>query len=289
MVSKKVKSMNKHEKLLQKVLNYVDSDENIRVVEMNGSRVNNQIQADEYQDFDIVFYVRSFDQYIHRPDLIKQFGDVLVMQTKDDQLDENEDETDWYIYMAQYINGTRLDLTIKDLKDIDKRNDSLSKIIVNKDGLQLTSSSNESFYWVKKPNDKAFGRMVNEFYWICPYVGKGIARNHLFYAQDHLLILRNQIEKALNWWIGNQNQYQVSVGKGRHRYQSFLRKPWFDQYLLTYCRLNKQEIYDALIASIQLFDEVSEALSRDLGFEYDQTLKEQMISFVQSNYIKKES
>jgi hypothetical protein len=58
---------------------------------------------------------------------------------------------------------------------------------------------------------------------------------------------------------------------------------------LTYCRLNKQEIYDALIVSIHLFDEVNEALSKDLGFEYDQTLKEHMISFVQSNYIKKES
>jgi aminoglycoside 6-adenylyltransferase len=281
--------MNKHQKLFQRVLNYAESDENVRVVEMNGSRVNQQIQADEYQDFDIVFYVRSFDQYIHKPEMIKQFGDVLVMQTKDDQLDENEDESDWFIYMAQYKNGTRLDLTIKDIDDIDKRNDSLSQIIINKDGLQLTSSSNESFYWVKKPNDKAFGRMVNEFYWICPYVGKGIARNHLFYAQDHLLILRKQIEKALNWWIGNQNQYQVSVGKGRYRYQTFLKKSWFDQYLLTYCRLNKQEIYDALIVSIHLFDEVNEALSKDLGFEYDQTLKEHMISFVQSNYIKKES
>lgn len=279
--------MSIHHELFDKFIGYAMKDQRIRVVEMNGSRANKQIEPDDFQDFDIVFYVNNYDQYIKNLSFIKGFGEILVKQTKNDQyLFFEEDLSSWYIYMAQYVNGTRLDLSIRDIKDIDQRNDSLSQIIINKDELPIKSSSNESSYYVKSPTLRAFQCAVNEFFWLCPYVGKGIARKQEFYAFQHLNKIRIELEKVLDWSIGIKFQFKVSVGKGKNRYFQLLDARWFDMYRMTYSGIGFNEMTNALLTMIDLFDEVCVSLANNYDFEYDEGLINRMKAFLVKRYIK---
>lgn len=282
--------MDKSQVFLNEVLDYAISNESIRLVEMNGSRVNQLVKKDEFQDFDIVFYVKDYLEFIRNFNDMSSFGKILVMQTKADQiLSDQDEEAHWYIYMAQYQNGMRLDLTIKEVQCLPEElmKDSLSQVILDKDGYDVFVLPNESTYYVSQPSKEAFLKSVNEFYWVCPYIGKGLARNQIFYANKHITIIRNQLEQLLDWWIGYKHQYKVSVGKGKSRYHILLPNEWYALYKKTYVSISIKEMETALLSAILLFDQVALEIEKRYHFGYDIELKKVMISFLNDKFLKK--
>jgi aminoglycoside 6-adenylyltransferase len=279
--------MDKHQLLYKRVIDYAKSDNRVRLVEMNGSRVNPYIKPDDYQDFDLVFYVKHFDDFDKGKAWVQQFGDILIMQTKDDQIAEAYDTDDWYVYLIQFKDGTRLDLTIMDIGSFNQnQRDSLSKIVLDKDHLSQEQASDESSYYVEEPKVKAFSMAVNEFYWVCPYISKGLVRGHIIYAIKHLDIIRKQYEKILDWWIGQQYDYQISVGKGKSRYKNLLDGEIYHRYIESYVSLKFDDILNALLVLMDDFDQIAKHLAEKHNFEYDLGIKDKIKKFI-LNQLKK--
>jgi len=279
--------MDKHQSLYKRILDYAKADNRVRLVEMNGSRVNPFIKPDDYQDFDMVFYVNHFDDFDKGKAWVQQFGDILIMQTKDDQIPEANDTNDWYVYLIQFKDGTRLDLTIMDISSFrQNQRDSLSKIVLDKDHLSQEQASDESSYYVEEPQAKTFSMTVNEFYWVCPYISKGLVRGQFIYAIKHLDIIRKQYEKILDWWIGYQYHYQISVGKGKSRYKDLLDGDVFKRYIQSYVPLQFDDILNALLVMMDDFDQVAKHLAEKLNFDYDLEIKDKIKNFI-LNQIKK--
>lgn len=273
---------------LDKVLEVAKNNPSVRLVVMNGSRVNPNIIPDRYQDYDIVFYVDNYQEFIKDLLFVNTFGEILVEQTNKDQRDGFETIKSSFIYMAQYRDGNRLDLTIRDIKYAlkDFSNDSLSKVLLDKEGLNLINNPNESSYYVKEINQKDFNFCVNEFYWVCPYIAKGIIRGQLFYAIKHLNIIREELEMMIDWWIGSKSDYSIAVGKGKSRYRDLLPKDIYNQYVSTYPKLTEEEILKSLKTSIVLFDYLARYLSKDNNLVYLEDLKSEMLSFFDDIYFK---
>lgn len=278
--------MNKDEILFQKIIEYAKSNDNIRIVAMNGSRVNPNIDSDQYQDYDIVFYVKNYLSFIEDDLWLNNFGTPLLSQTSKDQRDVLEEDS--YIYMMQYSDGSRLDLSIVDFKRFTEniREDSLVLILIDKEGMNLNIIPDESSYYVKPIIKSDFDYCVNEFYWVVPYVAKGIARKQNFYAYKHLDIIRNELERMIDWWIGHQHNYQVSVGKGKSRYIEYLPKDLYQKYVLTYSDTEESNLWAALNYAIELFDELAKELARIYDFSYNNDLKNQVMIFLKENYSK---
>ncbi|MDY0373150.1 MAG: aminoglycoside 6-adenylyltransferase [Candidatus Izemoplasmatales bacterium] len=156
--------------IYNKILNIAKTNDNVRVVEMNGSRVNPNIEPDQYQDFDIAFYVANYDAFLRDESWMKDLGDVILSQTTLDQRESDNLETNSLIYMLQFRDGSRLDLSIVDVKKIneDFKQDTLSKILLDKDGYNLHDRQDESDYYVKKMTRKEFHYCTNEFFWSHP-------------------------------------------------------------------------------------------------------------------------
>ncbi|HKL47471.1 MAG TPA: aminoglycoside 6-adenylyltransferase [Candidatus Izemoplasmatales bacterium] len=273
--------MNKHQRLYKRVIDYAKTTQVIRLVEMNGSRVNSNVQSDDYQDFDIVYYVDNYESFNKEKDWVERFGEILIMQTKDDQIPNPDDRDKWYIYLIQFKNGTRLDLTIQDINDFeDKQRDSLSEIILDKDNLSQPRPSNESSYYVAKPNGKDFSVCVNEFYWVCPYIAKGLARHQFIYAVKHLSIIRSQYEKLLDWWIGYQYNFEISVGKGKSRYIDLLPDIYYQTYINSYVGVDFDEILKATIQLMDMFDRLAQILAKDMHFTHDNQKKNNVKNYI---------
>ena len=267
---------------LDKVLEVAKNNDSVRLVVMNGSRVNPNIIPDKYQDYDIIFYVNNYQEFIKDLSCVCKFSEILVEQTTKDQRDGFETIKNSFIYMAQYKDGKRLDLTVRDIKfgveDFNK--DSLSKVLLDKEGLDLINNPNESSYYIKEINKTDFDFCVNEFYWVCPYIAKGINRGQLFYAVKHLNIIRDELEIMIDWWIASKNNYSISVGKGKSRYQDLLPKDIYNKYVLTYPKLEKDEIVKSLKTSIVLFDYLAKELSREHNLIYKENLSLEVICFI---------
>lgn len=282
--------MNKHQILFNKIMAYAKNNSNIRVVVMNGSRVNSRISPDDYQDFDIVYFVLDYDKQINDHTWVEVFGKPLVKQYKGDQRNVNFDDP-YYNYMMQFENGTRLDLTIMRLEDCLEsiQSDSLTKVLMDKDKICPEINPDDSSYHIQKLSEKDFNYCVNEFFWVVPYIGKGLARNHLTYALKHLSIIRLEIERIIDDWIGLHHGYNLSVGKGKSNYSKLLRPDIYARYKKTYSGHHKINIIDALFVSIHLFDELAKEISIKHGFHYQENLINQMIDFLKENYNIKET
>lgn len=282
--------MNKHQILYDKVLNYAKNNDNVRVVVLNGSRVNSSVSPDDYQDFDMVYYVMDFDKQINDHRWVGVFGKPLVKQYKGDQRNVDFDEP-YYNYMMQFKDGSRLDLTVMRLEDCIEsiQADSLTKVLLDKDNICPNIKPDDSSYHIQKPSQKEFNYCVNEFFWVIPYVAKGLARNHLTYALKHLSIIRVELEHIIDYWIGLKCGYDLSVGKGKSNYPKLLRPEIYSRYKKTYSDYDKTNIIKALFDSLYLFDELAREISTKHHFYYQENLLDQMIDFLKENYNIKET
>lgn len=269
-----------HQELYQKIISFAENNDLIRIVEMNGSRVNAHVEPDVFQDFDIVYYVTNIDVFIDDETWLDVFGKPLLRQTSKDQRDGLNH--DWYMYMMQFENGTRLDLTLYPVEGFlaKQGSDSLSLIIIDKEGYQINQVPNETSYFVQPLDQQSLDYSVNEFYWLGPYVLKGINRNHIFYAHQHIQLMRKELELILDWWIGNHHQYQISVGKGKSRYINLLPNDLYQRYCRTYTGLNIDELYHALITMVELYDLLASELAKAYDMSYPSNIKTDVLRFI---------
>ena len=63
------------------------------------------------------------------------------------------------------------------------KGESLSILLLDKDRImEPFLPASDSDFIIKKPTEHLFNDCCNEFWWICPYVAKGIWRDELSYA-----------------------------------------------------------------------------------------------------------
>ena len=88
--------MDKHKKLFDNIIAYASANDNVKVVLMNGSRVNLNCATDDYSDFDIKYLVKDVQRQIQDTQWIGIFVDIFIEQTKDEQRNVDHGETITY-------------------------------------------------------------------------------------------------------------------------------------------------------------------------------------------------
>lgn len=259
------------QEMMDLVLNVASTDERIRAVGMEGSRTNPNVPNDIFQDYDIVYFVNDMQSFIENPEWVDVFGKRIIMQTPENselfppELDGN------FSYLMLFTDGNRIDLTICPITYIDKwvTLDKLVKVLLDKDGLIPTlPDSTDRDYWVKKPSQKSFEDCCNEFWWVSTYVAKGLWRNEILYAHDHLQLVRKMLLQMIEWKVGVETNFSVSIGKNGKYLDRYLDdKTWYE-LLKTYPTAETNEIWKALQMMTALFDEVSLEVANQSQFNY---------------------
>ena len=199
------------------ILNIAKQDEGIRAVYMNGSRTNPNVPRDIFQDYDVVYVVTNTKPYRENKAWIDLFGERLYMQYPDEHPDYPSDKENFYGWLMQFRDGSRIDLHVESISHAKENilNDKLCKILLDKDNLlpEIPESTDED-YRVKSPSKEQYLCTCNEFWWCLNNVAKGLWRQEIPYAQDMLNYnVRKQLEKMLSWKIGVDTDFSVSVGK----------------------------------------------------------------------------
>ncbi|MFH5881844.1 aminoglycoside 6-adenylyltransferase [Liberiplasma polymorphum] len=275
--------MRTEQEMTDLILNVANENPNIRLVMMNGSRVNPNIEKDSLQDFDIVYYVKDIASFSNDREWIDVFGERLIMQTLDDMIFDPVPESKDYVYLMQFNDGNRIDLTIRDILHVhdDLNEDSLSMILLDKDTLiKHPITPNESSYFVEKPSKAIFDSCLNELYWVSLYVVKGIIRDEFVYAVDHLNIVRNCLKGLLDWYIAEQFSFNVSVGKNCKRYKELLPITLYLRFISTYSIKDYDEILSSLYNCLELANEIALKVSFVLRYDYDETVHESIIDYI---------
>ena len=257
--------------MLDLIINTARDDERIRAVIMNGSRANPNAPRDPFQDFDIVYIVTDVAAFKYNYEWIKCFGEIMILQMPEDMQDPPPDNDGGFGYLMQFTDGNRIDLGIYQLGKVSELGkDSLSLLLMDKDGIiEPFPPANESDYFPKPPTAKAFYDCCNEFWWVCPYVVKGLWREEILYAKYMLdQIVREQLMKMLTWHIGVKTQFSRNVGKEGKYFRQYLEPDLWDMVLQTYVDASYDHTWQALFTMCNLFHRVALRLADHFGFDY---------------------
>ena len=264
--------MRTEQQMLDLILETARCDERIRAVIMNGSRANPNAPRDPFQDFDIVYIVTDVAPFKYNYEWIKRFGELIIMQMPEDMQDPPPSNDGSFGYLMQFADGNRIDLGIIPLSQINEiRGDSLSLLLLDKDGIvEPFPPANESSYLPKPPTAKLFSDCCNEFWWVSPYIAKGLWRQEILYAKHmHDEVVRGeQLMKMLRWHIGVKTDFKVNPGKQGKYFQKYLEPEYWEMLLKTFADASYENTWDALFATCNLFRKVAIPMAQHFGFDY---------------------
>lgn len=261
--------MRNEKEMLSLIIGTARSDERIRAVILDGSRLDPESPRDPFQDFDILYLVTDLASFKQDPHWIDIFGERMILQLPDDMCPP--EGRDGYAYLMQFMDGNRIDLTILPASCLGKipRN-SIRKVLLDKDNIVVESAiSDAQAYLPHPPTAKGFHDCCNEFWWVCPYAAKGLWRGQIPYARAMLdEYVRGELLKMLNWYIGMETGYTRSVGKhGKYLVRLLPREMW-ELYLKTYAGVEEEENWQALFAACELFRKAALAVAERYQLPY---------------------
>lgn len=251
----------------------------VEAVALSGSRTNQKVQTDEFQDYDVVYVVDDLDNLTSDLAWLDQFGTRIIEQ--------HNILGNRRLYLMLFEDGNRIDLTLCPKEDINEWVDSEAgfTVLVDDKGLFESYSSSPDRFWIHPASETDFKKACNEFWWVSAYVVKGICRKQVIYATDHLYgICQQELLKILAWQVAS-DRGRVDIGKNYKYLFNYLpaekEKEFSD--LLDFSSLDK--ITQSLLATLQLFHREAQYLAQKMGFEYDREVAEKMVEYAKEKLL----
>jgi aminoglycoside 6-adenylyltransferase len=263
--------MRSEQEMLELIVSTAENDDRIRAVIMNGSRTNPNARQDMFQDFDIVYLVTDVGPFRNEPAWINRFGELMILQMPEAMGDPPDLSDGQYTYLMQYTDGNRIDLTLFPVAKLHEfKRESLCLLLLDKDAIFAPfPPPGESDYLPIPPTAKAFSDCCNEFWWVCPYVAKGLWREEIIYAK-HMLdkVIREQLMKMLTWHLGVKTQFLRSPGKLGKHLKHYLEPELWVMLEKTYADASYESNWDSLHMMCKLFRITANQVGEHFGFDY---------------------
>lgn len=189
-----------------------------------------------------------------------------------------------FTFLTIFEDESRIDLTLFPKNKFPKNylHDSLSIVWLDKDSLfKVIPESSDIDYHIKKPTERAFSEVCNEFWWCSTNVVKGLKRNEIVYAKDILEhILRPMFNKMIEWKIGIQYDFSVSIGKSGKFIERYLDQAFYQLILKTYSDSVIENNWESFILMMNIFYKEQKQCVSSLNFTSNNTEAENALAFV---------
>lgn len=263
--------MRSEKEMMDLILGVAQRDKRVRAVAMNGSRTNPNVAKDAFQDYDIVYLVSDLKSFLTDPNWIDVFGKRIIMQTPEDMAMFPPELGGRFTYLMLFEDRNRIDLMLIPVEEKDSYSfeDGLTVILLDKDDMMpKLSDPTDKDYWVKKPSADFFADCCNEFWWVSTYVAKGLWRKEILYAYDHLTIVREMLLTMLEWKVGIETNFSLSVGKNRKYLKDYLDHDLWKKLMKTYPGGDLEQVGHALFQAIDLFEHTAIEVAGNLNYSY---------------------
>ncbi|MBM7716220.1 hypothetical protein JOC94_003240 [Bacillus thermophilus] len=136
-------------------------------------------------------------------------------------------------------------------------------------------------YHVKKPSQGEYDSYTNNFWWCLQNVAKGIWRDELPYAK-HMFeyTIRESLDKMVTWWIGTQEDFQVSTGKFGTYFKIYLPESYWEMYQKTYADSEYTNMWESIFVTCELFRILSKDVAKHFQFTYPMNDDRNMIQYL---------
>ena len=251
----------------------------VEAVALSGSRTTSHSPKDEFQDYDVVYIVEDLEDLISDLSWLDQFGNRLIEQHN--VLEHR------HLYLMLFEDGNRIDLTLCPKEHIQEWVDSEAGFSVLKDdkGLFEDYLPNPKRYWTVLPSEEEFAASCNEFWWVSAYVVKGIRRNQMIYAIDHLYgICQQELLKVFAWQVVSARG-TVDIGKNYKYLFQYLPAEQEKEFSNLLDLSSLEKVTQSLFATMKLFDCEAQELAKKMGFAYNHKEAKKMMAYAEEKLL----
>ena len=263
--------MRSEKQVYDTILNFARMNERIRVVTLEGSRTNINIPPDDFQDYDITFFVTDMQSFINDDNWLNVFGERLILQKPED-MELFPPEEKGFSYIMLFDDGVKIDLTLLPVSMLEEylTRDKLVKIMLDKDNMIKTEIvPTDEDYYIKCPTERKFDDCCNEFWNVATYVSKGLLRGEILFAIDHMNeVLRHELLRMISWYVGTEKGFNFSLGKNYKFLDKHISKELWDNLLNTYSMSSYEEMWKSFDLCLCLFKKISKKVADSLGYNY---------------------
>jgi len=274
----------KHEQLLNSILSWAQSNDDIRAMLLTSSLVNPVAPVDELSDLDIEFVVQDLPAFLQDDSWLASFGDVIAV------IVENEDVFDGIhaMRMVFYEDYSKVDFKLFSIPnfleeaakpELPEDWDVGYKILIDKDG--LTANMHPPTYEatrIKKPSNERFQVKMLDFWWDMVYVAKCLLRDELFYAKyvSEEVMRFNNLQVILEWYIGMQHDWKITTNKKGRLFKKYLSPEMWQKAEATFSGSDIEDNWRALFAYVDLGSEIGPLIAKELEYEYPIALEQKI-------------
>ncbi|GEK32621.1 aminoglycoside 6-adenylyltransferase [Kurthia sibirica] len=238
-------------------------------------------KQDAYSDLDITFLTTDCEKYLRDDKWLDYFGVRMIMQ-KPGPIDLINGHQ-IHPFLMVFKDGGRIDLKVGSVDALDAYLQWESSIQIIHDVHQLVldapTPTEESFY-IQQPSEQQFTACVNEFFWLAPYVLKGIVRKQFMYVAKHLQWMREELIQIISWSIGEANHYAVNLGNAEKYLEDYMNSRDWNMLTMTYRMSNYDEQQESLLLLLELFDRYAPKLAVRLDYRYAHEDGVQVINYI---------
>lgn len=258
------------EEMMNLILSRAENDAHIRVVGMEGSRTNQNIPKDRFQDFDVTYFADDPALYTKDDTWVNVFGERLIMQKPED-MELFPAVEEGYSFLMFFTDYNKIDLTILPLTALEDylNGDGLREILLDKDGrVEEKPTPTDEEYHIQKPGARSFDDCCNEFWNTTTYVVKGLCRRELLFAIDLLAMMRNELLRMLSWQVGSAYGFTFSVGKNYKFIDQYLPTEQWQALLSTYRTDSVENTWRSFFTCHELFRDAAKNFAAKYGYTY---------------------
>ncbi len=263
--------MRTEEQMYERILNFAKAESHIRVVTLEGSRTNSNIPPDEFQDYDITFFVTDMAYFTEEDSWLDVFGERLIMQKPED-MELFPAQEEGYSYLMLLEDDVKIDLTLLPLEllDVYFTWGKLVRLLLDKDGRVKTPPvPTDIDYHIQRPTARMFDDCCNEFWNTVTYVVKGLCRREILFAIDHMNeIVRKELLRMISWLVGTEKGFSFSIGKNYKFLEQYITEDMWKRLMSTYRMESYAQMWESLEQCLALFRETSAETAKRLGYSY---------------------
>jgi aminoglycoside 6-adenylyltransferase len=274
------------EEMLSTIIGFAESDERIRVVLMNGSRVNPNVSPDPFQDYDILNLVTDVAPFREYSYVVPRFGEVIaVEQPLTGPWPPEDADRSYHNYNIQLVDGNRIDISFCHLDTMGERlKDSLTKVLLDKDGrLPSLPEPDESSYLPTPPSPEMYDGCCDGFFFaLSSHIPKTMWRKQLpllkFYVDGWL---REPLLMMFGWEVGIRTNWKRSIGSKGKYLERYLPPDVWERYRRTFAGYRYENLWDSLFLCLEVFEASAKFVADTFGFRYPHETAHRVLRFLE--------
>jgi aminoglycoside 6-adenylyltransferase len=285
----------KHEAsdIINQLKQWADDRDSIRAMLLTSTRANPHAVVDAFSDYDVVLVVRDIHPFFTDRSWLNDFGDGLVTYWDPIYLAPGYG-LEQFGNVVQYVDGLHIDFTLWPIEMLRRIVDSKTLpadldvgyvVLLDKDNLTTgMQSPTYTVYIPKRPTEATYQKVIEDFLSDVPYVAKCLLRDELMSAKwcmdfdmKHVFL-----RQMLEWRVQLDRNWSDPAGNLGKGLKKKLPSSIWAELEKTYVGAGITENWDALFATLHLFQEVGMDVAKALGFVYPIDLDQRVTTFAQN-------